>query len=738
MLLTRFAVDGLLSFCRVELELDDGLTVIVGPNGSGKTNLVRVLTMAGLGLEWLEERSSRIPGTQGQSAAQAALASYAASRCRAGDTGAPIKVEIGLEFSAEDLDDLTCFVRAALVATLLAQGQSVNGQGGVSWAEEVPAWAEAQVTTSALAELGRGTLAFQHDGSPDAPWQIFWDFRHGNVPYRWTLTDYSSDRISIMAGKPENAPVAVGAYTPLWDAIFGSPVSGSSSNEPPLLPPFTLDLLCRRDGPPVEALQIQSHGNRLYPELRPHRSFADLAGIPLWTQQSNRVYALAWVLRRVFQRGLMIMSEQFRGVGTLAVPLRPAGLYSIRELASRTPSFDPYALPLRLLRLKTGDLNDREQFRRVQGLFAELASGREMDVSLQVSAPAPSSGEGTAGDGEAVVTILVATEDSPAGGHWELPIQMCGAGTWEALILAEALASAPSRVIVLDEPALNLHPGWQQLLLARLRQRASTGQSVLITHSPYLLPIEAEDDIYRIVRADRSDGATRLSRANRPVTDPRAVVRDYSMSADARALLFAAGAVLLEGETELGALPRWFAESPAARDLGNPQSLHLAFYSAGGEDHFRAPLTLLAALKIPWVIVCDGGPLRVDKGRKHLFRQVAAAGAANTELDAFITSNLDDSARANQLTFLQARDEARRHGIFTLAPSWDRTRIDDISAESFEAFIEAAPRLAGQLAIARREVGNSKVRQGRWLAENHACPAAVSQLYEHVVAALQQ
>lgn len=78
------------------------------------------------------------------------------------------------------------------------------------------------------------------------------------------------------------------------------------------------------------------------------------------------------------------------------------------------------------------------------------------------------------------------------------------------------------------------------------------------------------------------------------------------MSADARALLFASGAVLLEGETELGALPLWFAKSQAAQELGDPESLHLRFYNVGGDTHFKAPLTLLAALGIPWAIVCGG------------------------------------------------------------------------------------------------------------------------------------
>jgi ABC-type Mn2+/Zn2+ transport system ATPase subunit len=731
--LTRFAADNLLSFRHVDLELDTGLTVIVGPNGSGKTNLVRVLMLAGLVLEWLEERDSHLSGPQGRSTAQNALASYAASRCRNAQPAVPIRVEVGLELGTEDLDDLACFVRAAIVSTLLAQRSSDEG------GQVLAAWAGEQITADAVIDLGRGVLVLQYNGSPDAPWQVSWEFRHGDVSCRWALSDYGG-RMAVVGEQSQAAPSGrVGGYTQLAQTVFDSPSDGASSTGLPPLRPFSLEMLYRQDGPPVEALLLQASSGHLDPELAPHRSFADLVEIPLWTQQPNRVYSLAWVLRRVFQRGLVIIGEQFRGVGTMAAPLRPAGLYSIRELAAQAPNFDPYALPLRLLRLKNGDQAGRHRFREVQRLFGELASGRGLDLSMQVVAPAQATGQRDTGgdDGEAVVTILVTSEDSPAGSSWELPVQLCGAGTWEAVVLAEVLASAPSRVIVLDEPALNLHPGWQQLLLAQLRRYAGSRQSVLITHSPYLVPVDDEADIYRLVRADRSDGVTRLSRARYPLTDARAVVRDYSMSADARSLLFASGAVLLEGETELGALPLWFAKSPAASTLGDPRSLHLAFYSVGGEDHFKAPLTLLAALNIPWVIVCDGGPLRTDKGRKHLFCQVAAAGAATPDLKAFIMSALDDPAAAHQLTFAQAVAEAHRHGIFTLAPSWDRTKTDGISAESFEAFVQAAPGLAGQLAVAKQEVGNSKTRQGRWLAENHPSPQAVSQLYHAIVATLK-
>ncbi len=723
MRLTWLAADNMLSMKHAEVAVGDGLTVFVGPNGSGKTNLVRLMTMASLALEWLEERSSRVSGPMGPRTAQAMMAAYAASRCRSAQPGAPLRAEIGLELGQQDLEDLACFLRAAFVSTLLSAGRGQQPPG-------LEEWAEKQITVRSVADLGQGTLVLQHAGSPDAPWQVSWEFQAHGRRCRWGLSDIGGGRIVDMGAIPNPEQATGSTHTPLWDVIFPAPPDGRSIDVR-LLPDFDLSLLLGQGRPPVEAPLVHAEGGRMDPALAPYRMFSDMAGFQPWVQQPNRVYSLAWLLRRVYQRGLIITGEQFRGIGTMAAPPRPAGQYTISELAAPAPASEPYALPLRLMRLKNGNLEERDQFRQIQNLFGELASGRRVELSFQVTATPAAAGQ----EAEAAVTVLVADQDAGRGEVWELPVQLCGAGTWEALVLAEALVSGDDRVVILDEPALNLHPGWQQLLLAHLRERG--GQSVLITHSPYLLPVENEDDIHRITRVSRRDGVTHLSRAGHPVADAHAVVRDYAMSADARAMLFASAAVLVEGETELGALPLWFSKSSSAQTLGDPRRLHLALYSVGGETHFKAPLTLLAALGISWIIVCDGGPLRPDTGNKHLFRQVAAAGAAPPGLQEFITSVLDVSAAAAKLTFAGVAAEARRYGIFTLAPDWDRTKTDGISAESFEAFVEATPGLAGQLAAARAEVGDSKVRKGRWLAENHPCPAAIDELYADVLRTLR-
>jgi ABC-type transport system involved in cytochrome c biogenesis ATPase subunit len=722
------AAHNLLSFADAELEFDPALTVLVGPNGAGKSNVVRLLAVAGLALDWLEDRYGGRSYPGGVEAARRALATYAAARHRGSARRPKSKLEVGLELSPAELDDLTCFVRAAIVSSVLVQQSQI--------AQELAAWADDQVTSRALNPLARGVLVLEHEGSTDAPWDVSYEFAVDDVVYRWVLA--SRLAAPLVIAPVENGPLSSstgGRYEPMPRVLLGRAAEQPHSSELPELPPFSLGLLCRNGSVPVEAPQVQPPGGNADPELAPLRHFAELADIPLWTQPRSRVYSLAWLLRLVVQRGLVMISEQLRGVATMTAPLRPVGVYSIDEMSAQLPSNEPYALPLRLLRLKTGSLAERQRFEQVCQLFTNLAPGRGVDLSLAVTKPGRPAEEGGAeSDPQTVVTIQV-LHQNPAGESWELPIQVCGAGTWEALVLAEALADADGKVVVLDEPAANLHPGWQKLLRTQISQRAGTAQFVLITHSPYLLAMDSEQDLRRLVRAAPHDGTTRLARITQPITDQRAVLRDYSMSADARAMLFASGAVLLEGETELGALPLWFAKSQTAKELGDPDSRHLAFYNVGGDTHFKAPLTLLNAIGVAWVIICGGWLFDPHFRGNHIFRQVAAAGAASAGLKAFIDTYINDQATAATVTFEQATQEGAKYGIFTLARGWTRDTGEATGDESFEYFIEGL--LPGQLAKAESEVGKGKsLRKGRWLAENNPCPSQVNLLYRHLVDSL--
>jgi hypothetical protein len=221
-----------------------------------------------------------------------------------------------------------------------------------------------------------------------------------------------------------------------------------------------------------------------------------------------------------------------------------------------------------------------------------------------------------------------------------------------------------------------------------------------------------------IVRFDTTNAVTRQRRfiANDEPVGTR-LGKALGESADARALLFARGVVLVEGGTELGALPEWFGTSLTAERIGTPDALNMVIFSVDGDSSFATFTAFLHAFGVPWVIVCDGSVYRLGTGKRQIFEQVLSAGIDDSDL----RKAVDQAGAGGSAGFAELRDLGENSGIFTLAEGWDP------SAESFEAYLAtAAP---GQLADAAKVVGKSKPRQGRHVASATECPDTIDALY---------
>jgi len=743
MRITRLIVDNLLSFDHLELDqVDPSLTTIVGPNGSGKTNLARLFTLVATALDWVEERAPQVVPDPHSS--QGILSSYSAARYRGATLGQPLRVELGIEFTnAPEREQLTCFVQSAIISTVLSRSGRQQQDGPV-----LAEWAVEQVTPERLSPLMTGTLVLEHPGSAHAPWEVSYQFSHDDTAYRWTLADHYGRHGIVTIDDGSGIGRAQFQTGDLAQTLFGITSTGTPTPElPSPLPEFAFEKLCPESSKVVELL-VQGGGGHFDRDLEPHRRFGEIVGLTSSWTLPNRAFSLASVLRLIVRRGVVVIGEQLRGADLEGRPL-PIGRYALDQLSGSEFTWEPSTLPLRLFRLKNGDSSERQRFGRIRQTFETFAPGRRLDVRFEAVMPRNGSPQPllpySAGaeqptaepNPEFAITVVIGegSEEEP----WELSVTLTGAGVWETLVLAEAVADSDDRLVVLDEPALNLHPAWQRLLAARVRE--APGQFLVITHSPYLVPIERPEDLAGLVRLARSNRATTLQRYSSaadgvtPDELPSRIIREFSLSADARALLFAAGAILVEGETELGALPLWFEQSEMARALGTPGQLHLGFCSVGGEKNFTPVLALLVALGIPWAIVCDGGPFRADTGHGHIFRQVLKAGAGDSALRAFVDTRLD--VDHIDLTFEEVVAVGRDDGVFTLAPGWTRPDKKNgiVGDESFEAFAEGvAP---DKFAEAKQLFPSSKVRRGRWLAENASCPDEVNDLYRQVLNALK-
>jgi hypothetical protein len=446
--------------------------------------------------------------------------------------------------------------------------------------------------------------------------------------------------------------------------------------------------------PPGEGIELSIQSGPLS-STELVREFAVRAGVTI-EQTQNRSFTFAQVVRVVLDRGLVLLGD-LRQPPLLEYTVEEAGFDPVPTHGSR--------IPLRLFRLKNGDATDRARYAAAQELFTRL-TGRRFEVALADGTP-----DRGGGSPSNLLISLVVDRDGR-----DLPIELAGGGIWEALLLSATLPDSAGRVAVLDEPARNLHPTLQRRLLTAMRR--APGQFILTTHSPYLVSIEDDSDLASILRFDAPNGITRAHRltAGRAPTASR-LRKVLAESADARALLFAQGVILVEGGTELGALPEWFAKSVTADRVGTPDVLNVVVFSVDGDQNYGTYVGFLRGLGIPWAIVCDGSVFRFGTGRLQVFEQVLAAAVDDPELQATV----DAAARGVSVPFTELREIGARRGVYTLATGWDS------STESFETYAEkVAP---GRLDEAARLVGRSKVRQGRHVASTTDCPPEVDKLY---------
>jgi energy-coupling factor transporter ATP-binding protein EcfA2 len=738
MKVTSLSVSNLLSFDEFELAFDEGLTVIVGPNGAGKSNVTRALDLAAKLVDWCDERTRS--GAAPPTPADAVVASYVQAKHDRSLPSDPMQVRLGIALTtSRERERLVAFIRAAVLGRLCEENPT-NVQ--VRMAQLSP-WVGRAIDDRKLTPLFTGTLAFHHPGYEGGYWDCRYEFDLNGARYDWALYAPGSLASIFPHG---TAADAIPSETRVWEALFGQPTTNPPQLPDPL-PEFTLDALCQ-PGRKLGNLVIRLGTGVFDTRYEPFRSAADHLGFSA-QEPGQHAYGLPRALRGCLAEGLVILGEQFRGLGVGGtIPWR-AGIYPWEALAAGAPAQNPGFLPLRLFRLKNGTSpRERAAYARILERFETLAPGRSFDVTfaparIPVPAPAPigaglvavPGGTGDGGEqGQAGSNITVVAKDifGAGGQSSERPIQLFGSGTWEALVLAEALASSEDRFSVLDEPATSLHPTWQGRLQAELRQTA--GQVLVVTHSPNLVGMDTPEDLRRLVRIDNPDGASRPHRLPPNLTEAQAskLTRIFSLSADARSLLFCRGAVLVSGETELGAMPTWCSKSQVAKDRGAPQDLDIAFYSVGGDAGFGTVIGALHAFGIPWALVCDGQSFDVEEHwGTHVFRQIHAAGIDVADLNGFTEKgNSAETPRPmTQELWEEQLGLAGPLGVFTLATSWSG------AGESFEGFVErVAP---GKLAEAGAEVGTtSKIRKGRWVAQGTDCPAEVSDLYKRLLESL--
>ncbi len=378
---------------------------------------------------------------------------------------------------------------------------------------------------------------------------------------------------------------------------------------------------------------------------------------------------------------------------------------------------------------KNGNPRDRKQYSDIRDLFSRM-TGRQFDV---IPGPADSGGSpprlsvsqqqgGSPPERQPDISLELVT----SGRLGDVPLEFSGAGIAEALFLSAVLAGSIGQVILLDEPALNLHPTMQATLLSELLALAHSpegegSQFLVNTHAPTLVPPDAIDRVSRFTLQDghtirqaldvkQRDEDQDQNQNQEVLNDVRKMLRG---NLAARALLFSRAILLLEGETELGALPVWHP---------NLEHQDIALYAVGGKGNFVSPLKLIHHFAIPWAIIGDGEVLWDLRQRgsshgpqDHISKILVTCRRPLPS----IPGNPGDSTQ----DFMQWRQVLEGCGIFTLASN---------ANEGFEWAIQTEIP-SDRWELAETLFGSNKVARGRFIAENSQCPEKVAELIQRVM-----
>lgn len=180
---------------------------------------------------------------------------------------------------------------------------------------------------------------------------------------------------------------------------------------------------------------------------------------------------------------------------------------------------------------------------------------------------------------------------------YEVPLDFIGAGIAEMVIFLTHLVAAKDNIFFIDEPELHLHPHSQRLLVDILHKSSSSNQIIVVTHSTFFVNLTNIENIIRV--NDSEYGSKIVQPTKNLLIDKEKEHLKRLLKSEHKEFLFSRGVVLVEGDTEYGALPVF-----AQKLNKNFNNKAISIVPVGGK-HFIIFLKLLKTFQLPYVIMCD-------------------------------------------------------------------------------------------------------------------------------------
>ncbi len=658
--------------------ISDPLTVLVGPNSAGKTNVFRLI-------ELLRDAFHSAGNTSESTRWKDRLKEYT----QAYDD--PASVRLAVRFGTPEEKSL---LRYFWLSCLMRPEDSAFGAKS-QYVDQWDRFLEQIVRDLGgdviIAPLLAGHLELQYHQHSNR-YSLFYEFSVGSTTVYWMLEPW----VGLTTRLPDpnlsswSSPSLVQAWSSTWPAELRQRIEAAFSDAPTEIPTLAWDWRAM-----VSWLQGQVPPTLVNTQAQPEsRNQVPLVLQPFWDNlhlpDDGRVWSVRFLWDLLFATRIVV-SENLRALPQLR--------YDQNTWVQR--EFRSAHLAAYLFDWKTGSRQDRQRFREIQEVTERLSGGTMIDVTANVDLSCSESSS---------PQVVLDIRQQSRGESYDYSLSTGGAGVNELVYLSSILTSPDMAVVLLDEPGANLHSYALRRLQDYLTERMTIDrgpQVLLITHTPYLVPSEQIQTIRRIYRGSTGTLASEPSpQGQDSQTDGRLAKKHHdfwSRSPNIANLLFYHAVLLVDGPTEVAALSVWY-EKHFREPL---EARNLTVFSVDGKTSLSFYWRELNLLHVPWVSLVDGDSLRSkSEDGTNLWMAMAEAGLMERT----------DALTKKELPVNEQIAALRDYGVFFRGMTVNDT---------FETLAEIQPLLSR---IPPSYAG--KVRKGLWLAEQTNCPDEFIELFE--------
>lgn len=341
------------------------------------------------------------------------------------------------------------------------------------------------------------------------------------------------------------------------------------------------------------------------------RSLRDMSEnrIPHYDEDCSFFVALGYMLQPKF----VFISEQRRFSDSNDLEKTP-----LKEDGSNIHSF--------LFWLKNGNRHGQKAYAAIQNKFKKIHGRNGASFSVSVTEKqSPRVQRNLEPTGGQVYPDQAVTSFPNTSGqkHGFVDFAYVGAGIKETLFLLSSCFDRQDRVILMDEPAANLHPTLVKRLMREILTsdgQAESGQIVVVTHSPAMASLEMLSSANKIVRVDRHEYSEIVQPSQKDeewISEHLATF--HLLKPD---ILFSHRVILVEGESD-----QIFVEATLnLRAEHEGSNADYIVVNVGGKHSFKKFQAFLNIFKINFIILTD------DDAKEMFEPQDAMALTANSLL----------------------------------------------------------------------------------------------------------